>query len=51
MLIGALAGLGISVGILYLVEKRVSGRPEWSPHVTAVYDELPSEDEIGCNIS
>jgi sigma-E factor negative regulatory protein RseC len=50
MLLGALAGLGVAVGILYLVEKRVSGKPEWTPHITAVYDELPSQEEIGCHI-
>ena len=50
MLIGALVGLAISGGILYLVDKRVSGRPEWTPHVTAVYDELPDVDQIGCQV-
>ena len=50
MLMGALAGLAIAVGILYLVDKRVSGRPEWTPHVTAVYEELPDEQQIGCQV-
>ena len=50
MLLGALAGLGLSVGILYLVEKRVSGKPEWTPRITAVYDTLPTEEEIGCRV-
>ncbi len=50
MLLGALAGLGLSVGVLYLVEKRVSGKPEWTPRITAVYDTLPTEEEIGCRV-
>jgi sigma-E factor negative regulatory protein RseC len=48
MLLGALAGLGLSAGILYLVERRISGKPEWTPRVTAVYDELPTEEQLGC---
>jgi positive regulator of sigma E activity len=48
MLIGALLGLGVSAGILYLVERRISGRPEWTPYIAEVYDELPTAEEIGC---
>lgn len=51
MLLGALGGLGIAVGVLYLVEKRVSGHAEWTPRVTAVYDELPTTEDIGCQVS
>ena len=51
MLLGALGGLGVSAGVLYLVEKRVSGRPEWTPRITAVYEELPTAEEIGCQTS
>ena len=51
MLIGALVGLALSVGILFLVEKRVSGKAEWTPRVTAVYYELPTMEDIGCNPS
>ena len=49
MLAGALVGLGLSAGILYMVEKRVSGKPEWTPRITAVYEELPTEEQIGCH--
>jgi sigma-E factor negative regulatory protein RseC len=48
MLLGALGGLGASVGILYLVNRRVSGRAEWTPYITAVYEDLPTAEEIGC---
>lgn len=51
MLLGALGGVGLSVGVLYLVERKVSGKPEWTPRITAVYDELPTADDIGCNVS
>ena len=48
-LVGALAGLALSAGALFLIDKRISGRPEWTPRVTAVYDSLPTEEEIGCH--
>ena len=48
-LVGALAGLALSAGVLFLIDKRISGRPEWTPRVTAVYDSLPTEEEIGCH--
>ena len=48
-LVGALVGLALSAGVLFLVDKRISGRPEWTPRVTAVYDSLPTEEEIGCH--
>jgi sigma-E factor negative regulatory protein RseC len=47
-LLGALAGLGLSVGVLALVERRVSGKAEWTPRVTAVYHDLPTQEDIGC---
>ena len=48
-LVGALAGLALSAGVLFLIDKRISGRPEWTRRVTAVYDSLPTEEEIGCH--
>lgn len=48
MLAGALAGIGVSVGILYLVNRRISGRPEWTPRVTEVYQTAPDMSQIGC---
>ena len=50
VLAGAVAGIAVSVGVLYLVDRRLSGRPDWTPHVAEVYDELPTQDEIGCNV-
>ena len=47
-LAGALVGLALSAGAVFLIDKRISGRPEWTPRVTAVYDSLPTEEEIGC---
>jgi positive regulator of sigma E activity len=51
MLLGALGGLGVSAVILYFVDKRISGRPEWTPRITAVYEELPTTEDIGCLVS
>ena len=47
--LGAVAGLGLSAVMLKVVDKRVSGKPEWTPHITAVYDEAPDLDSIGCH--
>ena len=47
-LAGALVGLLLSVGILWLVDKRISGKPEWMPRVTAVYNDKPTTEDIGC---
>lgn len=47
-LLGALIGLGLSIGVLWGVERRVKGKPEWSPHITQVYPAMPDEVQIGC---
>lgn len=47
-LISSMATLGISLGILKLNERRIAGRPEWSPKVTQVYAAKPEIDDIGC---
>ena len=49
-LLGAVAGLAVSAGILWLVNRRISGRPEWTPRVTAVFDEKPTTEDIGCSV-
>jgi len=47
---GSLIGLGLCVGILKWNEKRIAGKPEWTPHVAEVYTERPdSLDAIGCS--
>lgn len=45
---GSLLGLGICTALLRVVEKRIAGRAEWTPRVTAVYDQKPEIDDIGC---
>ncbi len=47
-LAGSLLGLGLSLLVLRLTEKRIAGRPEWTPRVTAVYESKPDVDDIGC---
>ena len=47
--LGAVLGLGLSAVVLHLVDRRISRRPEWSPHVAAIYGDKPSIDEIGCH--
>lgn len=47
-ILGSLIGLGVCVLGLKLVDKRIGGRPDWTPRVTAVYHEKPEMDEIGC---
>lgn len=48
MLLGALAGIGVSIAVLYFVNRRIANRPEWTPHVTEVYGDLPDINQIGC---
>lgn len=45
---GSLVGLGVSLVGLRLNEKRIAGRPEWTPHVAEVYRTKPDIDDIGC---
>ena len=49
--LGAVCGLAVSLGILYIVDKRVSGKPEWTPRITAVYTDKPDVNDIGCGLS
>ena len=47
---GSLLGLLLSVLLLKWNEKRIAGKPEWTPHVAEVYAQRPdSLDAIGCS--
>ncbi|MBQ2667260.1 MAG: SoxR reducing system RseC family protein [Clostridia bacterium] len=47
---GSIIGLGVCLIGLKLNEKRIAGKPEWTPHVAEVYTERPdSLDAIGCS--
>ena len=49
-LAGSLLGLGICLLGMKKNEKRIAGKPEWTPHVAQVYTERPdSLDAIGCS--
>ena len=48
MLAGALAGIAVSIGILYIVNRRISGKPEWTPRITEVFQTAPDMSQIGC---
>lgn len=45
---GGLVGLGLCLLVMRLTEKRVQGKPDWTPHVEAVYENKPEMDDIGC---
>ena len=47
-LLGSLIGVGASLLVLRLNEKRIAGKPEWTPHVAEVYETKPDMDAIGC---
>lgn len=47
-LLCSMVTLGISLGILKLNERRIAGKPEWTPRVTQVYGEKPEMEDIGC---
>ncbi len=49
-LCGSLIGVGVCLIGLKWNEKRIAGKPEWTPHVAQVYSERPdSLDAIGCS--
>lgn len=47
-LIGSLIGIGVSLILLKINEKRIAGRPDWTPRVDAVYKDKPQMDDLGC---
>ena len=49
-LLGAMVGLGISAVILFLVDRRVSQKPAWTPHITEVFADKPTWEDIGCHV-
>ncbi len=48
-LTGSFIGLAVSLLTLKLNEKRIKGKPEWTPRVDEVYKERPSTADIGCD--
>ena len=46
--VGAVLGMGVTLLILRAHEKKHGGKPEWTPHVDAVYPEKPDALMIGC---
>lgn len=45
---GSIIGLAVSLLVLRINEKRIAGKPEWTPHVAEVYQCKPDIDDIGC---
>ncbi|MDD3335342.1 MAG: SoxR reducing system RseC family protein [Eubacteriales bacterium] len=48
-LAASLAGLGLSFLLLRLNDRRIAGKPEWTPRVTQVYDHRPEQMEPHCD--
>ena len=46
---GSFIGLGVSLIGLKLNEKRIAGKPEWTPRVDEVYTVKPDLSDIGCD--
>lgn len=42
-------GLALGGVTIYFINRRIAGHPEWTPRVSAVYDECPDQSLIGCN--
>ena len=47
-LAGSFIGLAVSLICLKINEKRIAGKPDWTPHVDMVYKTKPEMDELGC---
>ena len=48
MLAGSLAGIALSVGVLFVINRRIAGKPQWTPRITEVYENAPDMSQIGC---
>ena len=48
-LLCSLAGLGASLLLLRFFDRRIAGKPEWSPRVAAVYTSNPTLSELHCS--
>ena len=42
--------LGLALGMLFLrlKDRALAGHPEWTPHITAVYEDRSAVDVLGC---
>ena len=49
MLVGSVAGIALSAGVLFIINRRIAGRPQWTPRITEVYDSAPDMSQIGCS--
>lgn len=49
VLLGGALGLGLALLALWLNEKRIKGRPEWTPRVAQVYGQKPSKEDLNCD--
>lgn len=47
-LLGAAIGLALALVVLFLSDRRIRGRAEWTPRVTDIYAEKPTLEAIGC---
>ena len=47
-MLGAASGLAASFAALYLVDRRVSKKPEWTPKITDVYPDKPTSENLHC---
>ena len=45
----AFIGLAFGGVAIFFINRRIAGRPEWTPHITAVYDECPDGTQIACS--
>ena len=44
----AAVGLMLGMGFLRFKDRALAGRPEWTPRVTAVYEDRSAVDALGC---
>jgi len=47
-LAGSFIGLAVSLVCLKINEKRIAGKPGWTPRVDMVYKTKPEMDDLGC---
>ncbi|MBE5779599.1 MAG: hypothetical protein E7331_09765 [Clostridiales bacterium] len=45
----AFLGLGLGGVAVFFINKSISGKPEWTPHISAVYDQCPDPSQMGCS--
>jgi sigma-E factor negative regulatory protein RseC len=49
--LAAAFGVALSLFLLHRIDRRMSQKPEWTPKITGVFKDKPTNEDIGCGIT